>query len=43
MKDSLIPLHDILREIEFLNSLSDRTTFEASEAVQPMFAPHPIP
>ena len=29
MKDShsLIPLHDILREIDFLNSLRDRTTF----------------
>lgn len=29
MKDTLIPLHDILREIEFLNSLRDRTTFES--------------
>ncbi len=31
MKDShsLIPLHDILREIDFLNSLRDRTTFES--------------
>ena len=29
MKDSLIPLHDILREIEFLNSLRDRTSFES--------------
>ena len=29
MKDSLIPLHDILREIEFLNSMRDRTTFES--------------
>jgi uncharacterized protein with HEPN domain len=28
MKDSRNPLHDILREIEFLNSLRDRTTFE---------------
>ena len=29
MKDDLIPLHDIRREIEFLNSLRDRTTFES--------------
>ena len=29
MKDGLIPLHDILREIKFLNSLRDRTTFES--------------
>lgn len=28
MKDALIPLHDILREIEFLQSLQSRTTFE---------------
>jgi hypothetical protein len=29
MKDNLIPLHDILREIEFLNSSRDRMTFES--------------
>jgi uncharacterized protein with HEPN domain len=29
MKDSLIPLHEILGEIEFLNSLRDRMTFES--------------
>jgi uncharacterized protein with HEPN domain len=29
MKDNLIPLHDILSEIEFLSSLRDRTTFES--------------
>ena len=28
MKDELIPLHDILREIEFLHSVRDRMTFE---------------
>jgi uncharacterized protein with HEPN domain len=28
MKDDLIPIHDILREIEFLHSVRDRTTFE---------------
>lgn len=29
MKDALIPLHDILKEIEFLHSIRDRTTFDA--------------
>lgn len=28
MKDDLIPLHDILKEIAFLQSIRDRTTFE---------------
>lgn len=32
MKDDLIPLHDILKEIEFLHSVRDRTTFEAFKA-----------
>ncbi|KAB2912596.1 MAG: DUF86 domain-containing protein [Hyphomicrobiaceae bacterium] len=29
MKDDLIPLRDILKEIEFLHSIRDRSTFEA--------------
>jgi len=32
MKDALIPLHDILREIEFLHSLRERSTFETFKA-----------
>lgn len=32
MKDVLIPLHDILREIEFLHALRDRSTFETFKA-----------
>jgi uncharacterized protein with HEPN domain len=29
MQDDLIPLRDILKEIEFLHSVRDRTTFDA--------------
>ena len=29
MKDKLIPLHDILREVAFLKDIRDRTTYEA--------------
>jgi uncharacterized protein with HEPN domain len=32
MKDDLIPLYDILKEIEFLHSVRDRTTFEGFRA-----------
>ncbi|WP_146604547.1 HepT-like ribonuclease domain-containing protein [Rhodoplanes roseus] len=32
MKDVLIPLHDILSEIEFLHSIRDRSTFEQFKA-----------
>ena len=32
MKDDLIPLRDILKEIEFLHSVRDRTTFESFKA-----------
>lgn len=32
MKSDLIPLHDILREIEFLQSIRDRSTFESFKA-----------
>ncbi len=32
MKDDLIPLHDILREIEFLQGLRDRSDFDAFKA-----------
>lgn len=32
MKDDLIPLRDILKEIEFLHSIRDRTTFDAFKA-----------
>ena len=32
MRDDLIPLHDILKEIEFLHSVRDRTTFDAFKA-----------
>ena len=34
MKDDLIPLRDILKEIEFLHSVRDRTTFESFKAKQ---------
>jgi len=29
MKDALIPLHDVLREIDFLQSIRNRETFES--------------
>ena len=32
MKDDIIPLRDILAEIEFLHSIRDRTTFESFKA-----------
>jgi len=32
MKDDLIALHDILKEIEFLHSIRDRATFETFKA-----------
>lgn len=32
MKDALIPLHDILREIAFLQSIRDRESFESFKA-----------
>ena len=32
MKDALIPLHDILKEIEFLHSIRDRATFDQFKA-----------
>lgn len=32
MNDALIPLHDILKEIEFLCSVRDRSTFESFSA-----------
>jgi uncharacterized protein with HEPN domain len=32
MKNDLVPLHDILREIEFLHSIRDRTDFAAFKA-----------
>ena len=32
MKDDLIPLYDILKEIEFLHSVRDRATFDAFKA-----------